>query len=254
MPQLSISVLEDYEGLSRAAADLVTELVAADPTGSVVVPTGHTPIGLYRELARRRAEGTFDPSGIRVHQLDEYLEVEPEDRRSFLGWMTRDFAEPLGIPPEHVVRLPVGEDLPKACAAYDRAVEDAGGFALAILGIGANGHLGFNEPPCDASAPTREVTLSPETIGSNARYWGGPEHVPRRAITIGMAPLLRARTIVLLASGAQKRDIVHRALHGPVTPDVPASHLRLAEDVRVLLDREAAGGSGPDLPSGGDPS
>jgi glucosamine-6-phosphate deaminase len=244
----SVVVLEDYEALSRAAADLVTELVAADPTGSVVVPTGDTPMGLYRELARRRVDGTFDPSGIRAHQLDEYLGVERDDRHSFFGWMVRDFAEPLGIPPERIVRLPTGNNIAAACAAYDRAVEEAGGFALAILGIGANGHLGFNEPPCDASAPTREVTLSPETVESNARYWGGREHVPQRAITVGMAPLLRARTIVLLASGSHKRDIVHRALRGPVTRDVPASHLQRAKDVRVLLDRDAAGGTGGDLP------
>jgi glucosamine-6-phosphate deaminase len=248
VPRLSVTVLDDYEALSRAAADLVTELVAADPAGSVVVPTGDTPMGLYRELARRRAEGTFDPSGIRAHQLDEYTGVEPEDRHSFFAWMVRDFAEPLGIPPENIVGLPADGDIPAVSAAYDRAVEEAGGFALAILGIGANGHLGFNEPPCDASAPTREVVLSPETVESNARYWGGRENVPQRAITIGMAPLLRARTIVLLASGPHKRDIVDRALRGPVTPDVPASYLQLGKDVRVLLDREAAGGSGGDLP------
>lgn len=240
MPGPSVTVLDDYEAMSRAAADLVSDVVAANPTASVVVPTGETPEGMYRELVRRRGAGAFDASGIRVHQLDDYLQIDPDDRRSFFGWMRRSFAEPLGIPLEHIVRLPSGEDLPAACAAYDREVEEDGGFALAILGIGANGHLGFNEPPCDASAPTREIELSEETIASNARYWGGREHVPRRAITIGMAPLLRARTIVLLAAGAHKRDIVRRAMEGPMSPEVPASYLRLAEDVTVLLDREAA--------------
>jgi len=242
MPELTIAVLDDYEAMSTAAADLVAEIAAANPTAAVVVPTGETPQRMFRELVRHRHAGAFDASGLRVHQLDEYLGIEPDDRRSFLGWMLRSFAEPLGIPLEHVVRLPSDGDVAAACAAYDQEIEGAGGFALAILGIGANGHLGFNEPPCDGSAPTREVALSEETLASNARYWGGREHVPRRAITIGMAPLLQARKIVLLAFGAHKRDIVRRALEGPMTPDVPASYLRLARDVTVFLDREAARG------------
>jgi glucosamine-6-phosphate deaminase len=237
--QPSVIVLEDHEAMSRAAADLVTEIVTAHPTASVVVPTGATPMDLYRELARRREQGRFDASGVRAHQLDEYLGIDPGDRRSFFGWMNRTFAEPLGIPPEHVVRLPADGNLLAACADYDRAVQEAGGFDLVLLGIGANGHIGFNEPPCDASAPTREVVLSAETVASNARYWGDPEHVPRSGITIGMAPLLGGRKILLLASGTHKREIVHRALEGPVTPQVPASYLQEAPDVTVFVDREA---------------
>lgn len=239
MAPLSVTVLDDYETLSRAGADIVTDLFTARPAAEVVVATGETPMGLYRELARRREAGAFDPSAIRVFQLDEYSGIDPRDRRSLFGWTVRTFVAPLGIPAENVVGLPTDGDVAAACAAYDRAVEEAGGYELAILGIGANGHIGFNEPPSDASAPTREVALSDESIESNARYWGGREHVPPRAITAGMATLLRARKTLLVASGREKREIVRRAIQGPVSPEVPASYLQDADDATVLLDREA---------------
>jgi glucosamine-6-phosphate deaminase len=173
-----------------------------------------------------------------VFQLDEYLGIGPDDPRSLLGWTLRSFVGPLGIPLANVVCLPVsGEDA--TCAEYDRRVEREGGYDLAVLGIGTNGHIGFNEPPSDGSAPTREVVLSPDSIGSNARYWGGEQQVPRRAITAGMPALLRARTTLLVASGISKRDIVRRAFTGPVTPLVPASYLQGARDVTVLVDRAA---------------
>ncbi len=189
----SVTVLEDYETVSRAGADFVAELISANPTANVIVATGETPMGLYRELARKRAQGKFEAHGIRVFQLDEYVGIGPQDPRSLFGWMVGSFVEPLGIPVENVVRLPVDGDVVSACAAYDRALESAGGLDLAILGIGENGHIGFNEPPSDATASTREVALSPETVGSNARYWGGRERVPRRAMTVGMAQIMRAR-------------------------------------------------------------
>lgn len=195
-------------------------------------------MGLYRELARRREQGHLDATGVTVFQLDEYVGIAPDDRRSLLGWAVRSFVEPLGIPLERVVPVPADGDA-AACAAYDLEVERGGGYDLVILGIGTNGHVGFNEPPSEASAPTRMVELSPESASSNAAYWGGAEHVPRRAVTIGMSRLLRARTILLVASGASKREIVRRAVLGPVTPEVPASLLQTTSDVRVLVDRDA---------------
>lgn len=240
MRAVRISVLPDAEAMSRAAADAVAGILAERPDARVLVATGSTPMGLYAELARRRAEGALDPTRITVYQLDEYAGIPPEDPRSLLGWLVRSFVEPLGIPLERLVPVPRDGD-PDACARYDLEVDRAGGYDLAILGIGPNGHLGFNEPPADADAPTRLVELAPETIRANAAYWGSPDLVPRRAVTVGMRGLLAARTILLLASGAHKRDIVRRALRGPVTPEVPASLLQRAADVRVFLDRDAWG-------------
>jgi glucosamine-6-phosphate deaminase len=216
-------------------------VIAATPTASVVVATGRTPMGLYAELASRRRSGEFDPSAITPVQLDEYLDLEPGDGRSLFGWMRRSFLEPLGVGDDRVIRLPLDGDLNEACEAYDRSMEARGPLDLAILGLGPNGHLGFNEPPSDPESPTRVVDLSAATLEANRRYWDGSV-VPSRAVTMGLHHLLRARTIVLLVSGTTKGTIVHRALEGPVEPDVPASFLQQAVgDVRVVVDRAAWG-------------
>ena len=242
MPRPQVTVTDDYAALSRVGADLVGGVLASTPDARVVVATGATPMGLYRELARRSSAGSLDATRITVFQLDEYVGISPDDRRSLLGWAMRSFVEPLGISPARVVPLPADGGA-AACAAYDREVEQ-GGYDLAILGIGTNGHVGFNEPPSDASAPTRMVELSAESLRSNAAYWGNGERVPRRAVTIGMAGLVRSKTILLVASGPSKGDIVRRAVLGPVTPDVPASGLQTATDLRVVVDRTAWAGPG----------
>ncbi|MBI3647700.1 MAG: glucosamine-6-phosphate deaminase [Actinobacteria bacterium] len=237
-----IQVVQDADELGRAGADLVAGVFAATPAASVVVATGRTPMGLYAELAGCRRSGLADTTRITVYQLDEYLGLEPGDRRSLFGWMRRRFLEPLGITGERVVRLPLGGDLEGACAAFDRALEERGGLDLAILGLGPNGHLGFNEPPSDPWAPTRVVDLSPVTIVANASYWGEVADVPTRAVTMGMGQLLSARAIVLVVSGKSKREIAHRALEGPVGPGVPASFLQeAASGVTVIVDRAAWG-------------
>jgi glucosamine-6-phosphate deaminase len=232
--------VDDYEDLSRTAADIITVQIAAKPDAAVVPAVGDTPMGAYRELATRRERGELDPTRLRVFQLDAYLGLAPDDPRALYGWLLRSFVAPLGIPLAHVVRLPGDAPDPEAaCGAYDAAVTQAGGIDLAILGLGPNGHLGYNEPPADPAAPTRVVDLTEESIVSSARYWGGRERVPRRALTAGMAPLLAARHTLLLVSGAHKREILRRTLSAPPTPAVPASYLQLAPRVTVLADRAA---------------
>jgi glucosamine-6-phosphate deaminase len=235
-----VAIVRDGDELGRAAADLVSDVLARTPRPSVVAATGRTPMGLYAELAARRGSG-LNTSGATVFQLDEYLGLEPGDRRSLLGWMRRSFLQPLGIPDERVATLPTDGDLGAACAEFDRAIEARGGIDLAILGLGANGHLGFNEPPSTPSDPTRVVDLSPRTVEANARYWGDAE-VPEKAVTMGLRQLLAARTILLLVSGRAKREIVHAVVHGPVVPGVPASFLQVAEaETSVIVDRDAWG-------------
>jgi glucosamine-6-phosphate deaminase len=156
--------------------------------------------------------------------------------------MDRTVVAPLEIDPARVRRLPTDGDVDAACAAFDDALAARGGIDIAILGLGVNGHLGFNEPPAAETSVTRSVELTDATIEANARYWGTVHDVPGRAVTLGLGPLLRARTIVLLVSGVAKREIVRRALEGPVGEDVPASFLRHARGkVRVIVDRAAWG-------------
>jgi glucosamine-6-phosphate deaminase len=236
-----LHVVDDADALARVAADLVGDVLGATPSARVVVATGRTPMGLYGELAARARAGVLDASELTAVQLDEYLGLEPDDRRSLFGWMRRSFVEPLGIGDERVLKLPLDGDLDDACAAYDAALDASGPFELAILGLGPNGHLGFNEPPSDAGAGTRVVTLTPETLASNEAYWDGAP-VPPRAITLGLRFLLSAETIVLMVSGRAKREIVHRALEGAMGPDVPASFLQdTVGDVHVVVDRDAWG-------------
>jgi glucosamine-6-phosphate deaminase len=234
----TVDVVEGYDELSVWAAGEIVGVLSALERARIVVATGETPVGAYGLLARRYADGELDTSGLVVHQLDEYEGVGPDDPHSLGGWMRRSFLIPLGIPRDRTVWLPSASD-PEALADYDRTTTEAGGFDLVILGIGINGHVGFNEPPSDDRSPTRLVTLSDESRRSSAGYRNDGRKVPERAVTIGLASLVRARTVVLLASGRSKADIVRRFLHGSVTPQVPASFLQRVQDLRVIVDRDA---------------
>jgi glucosamine-6-phosphate deaminase len=237
-----VVVVEDADDVGRVGADLVADAIARNPAASVTAATGESPMGLYSALADRYRSGAFETGAITAFQLDEYLGLAPADRRSLLGWMQRSFLQPLGVAADRVVPLTADGDPRAACAAFDQAIESRGSLDIAILGLGRNGHLGFNEPPSAAESPTRVVELSAVTLEDNARYWGSVAEVPTRAVTMGMRHLLRARQVVLVASGEAKRAIVRRVLEGPIGPEVPASLLRTAKaDVTAIVDRAAWG-------------
>ena len=235
---MNLIVTPDEASFDQAAAEVIAPVVAAG--GNLLVATGNTPMGAYRLLGERHARGELDSSRARAFQLDAYRFETPEDPRSLYGWMLRSFTEPLGFSLERVVRLPGdARDPEAACAAFEAALEAAGGLDLAILGLGPNGHLGFNEPPVRPDAPTRVVNLTPESLVSNAVYWPG-QAVPRQAITAGMNLILGARRVLLVARGAHKREILHAALEGPRTENVPASWLQaLNERLTVVTDTAA---------------
>jgi glucosamine-6-phosphate deaminase len=242
MPEARIRVFvaDEVDEVARGAGDDAAGVIRADPRAAVMFAVGESPLGLYTELAERRRSGTLDTSRTRAIQLDEYLGVAPDDERSFFGWLERDALVPLAIARERTITLRGNAADPAAeCARYERAVKEAGGIELAILGLGQNGHLGFNEPPSPADAPTRVVDLADDTIEANARYWGGRERVPHRAITAGMRVILSARRTILVVVGASKHEILHRALEGEIGPDVPASFLRTIGGVSVYCDRAA---------------
>lgn len=244
---VAVVIGEDADEVARAAAADAAEVIGARPRTTIMFAVGESPVAIYADLAERRRSGELDTSGVWGIQLDEYLGVGPGHERAFFPWLERDVLGPLAIPAERTIPLRGdAADLDVECERYELAVRDASGIELAILGLGANGHLAFNEPPSDATAPTRVVDLADATIHSNSRYWSGRDRVPRRAITAGMRLILSARRTILVVTGAGKRAILRRTLEGPVTPDVPASYLRTIEGVRVYADRAAMGdASGP---------
>jgi glucosamine-6-phosphate deaminase len=237
---MKVIVTKDYAEMSRVAADYVVALSEENPAASIVWPTGTTPLGAAQELAKRKALCQFDPSHLRFIQLDEYAGLPEGDPRTLFGWMDRALLRPLQICECNMVRFDANaRDLDAACRAYDHEVCEGGGIDLCVLGLGPNGHIGFNEPPAPPDAPTRPIALTAETVESNASYWGGRERVPLKAVTAGMGRLLEARHILLLVSGAHKREILQKVLTGPVSPLVPASFLRGHSNVTIIADKAA---------------
>jgi glucosamine-6-phosphate deaminase len=204
--------------------------------------TGDTPSGVYRELARMRKVEGIDFGEVVTFNLDEYLDLAPGDLRSFDRWTRECVGLPLGIAPARS-RAPGGggDGIAERCRAYEEAIREAGGVDLQILGIGRNGHVAFNEPGSARASRTREVELHAWTREDAAERFGGIASVPRRAVTMGVATILEARALRVLAFGVRKRAIVKLALEGPVGPEVPATFLRGHPDLVVRLDREAAG-------------
>ena len=237
---MKIEIVPDAAALAIEGAGIFAQALADDPALNAVIATGRSPIALYQQLAALKAAGKADTSRMRAFQLDTYLGVPDDDRRSLWGWMDRAFIRPLGIDPARTEKLDaMAEDVNHECRRYDQLIADAGGLGLAILGLGPNGHIGFNEPPSAADAPTRVVPLTPESLSSNAGYWGGLGEVPRYGITMGMAPLLASRKVLLVVTGAHKHFILRQVVEGTPGPHVPASLLREHRDTIVLADRAA---------------
>ncbi len=223
------------------AATTVAELIRRSPGCVLGLPTGSTPLPLYRELVRMYREEELSFSRVVSYNLDEYVGLPPEHPASFARYMDRELFDHVDIDPANAYRLDGNaEDLPAACESYETAIREAGGIDLVILGIGVNGHIGFNEPGSSFDSRTRVTTLTSETLEANAPAFGGPDEVPRLAITMGVATILEARTCLLLATGEHKAAAVRDMVEGPVTEQVPASALQLHRDAIALLDEAAA--------------
>ena len=233
-------IVTQPEELDRRGADIVAGWLGPRPGGAILPALGTSALGVYRELAALRDAGGLDTSELRLVQLDEYVGLEPGDPRSLRGWLERDVAVPLGIPRERVVDLPSDPpDVAAACRAYDAAVVGLGGIDVAVLGLGPNGHLGFNEPPSGPTAPTRRIALSEASIESNAAYWGTRAAVPTHALTAGMDVVLAARRSLLVVVGSGKVAILRRLITELPSDDLPASHLRQVPGAVLLADMAA---------------
>ncbi len=235
---MDIAVIADPAARAAHAADLVEELLTGRAEPVLGVATGASPLELYAELERRRERM---PRGLGAFALDEYVGIDPRDPRSYAGVVRDHVTVPLGLDPRRV-HVPDGRaaDLAAACRAYEEAIAASGGVDVQIVGIGTNGHIGFNEPGSSFDSRTRVVELAASTREANARYFDEPSEVPTHAVTQGIATILSARRIVLLAAGAAKAEAVAAALEGPVDPACPASALQRHPEVHLVLDPDAA--------------
>jgi glucosamine-6-phosphate deaminase len=208
------------------------------------LPTGSTPVGLYRELIRLHRDAGLDFSRVITFNLDEYLPMQPDNPQSYRRWMQETFFDHINIPPQNI-NVPDGtikpEEAEEYCHRYEQKIRRAGGIDLMLLGIGRTGHIGFNEPGSTRHSRTRMATLDPVTRRDAAGSFFGEENVPHQALTMGVGTILDARKVVLMAFGEHKAKIVQRAVEGPVTDSVAASFLQQHPDATFLLDQAAAG-------------
>jgi glucosamine-6-phosphate deaminase len=247
-------LVDDYLALSRRSADLLVTAVRTDPRLVLGLPTGRTPVGMYEHVVR---QCTGDPgcfNEVTTFNLDEYAGVERHHPGSYWTYMKQHLIDRLAIDPRraHVpdgtvslVRagdpaLSCEEALRRECSRYEESIRGAGGLGLCFLGLGRNGHIGFNEPGTPFDSRTRVVALSESTRVANASLFEGGS-VPERAITMGIGTILDSRRLILLASGASKREAIRRLAEDPPSPAFPASALGLHPDVLVIVDRQAAG-------------
>ena len=232
-----LRAMPDEQSLAAAGADIVCGVVRSAPNAVITFATGQSAMPIYRALAERVDRREIDLTRVRVFELDGYVGIPLDDRRSLFGWLMRDVVVPLRIPERAVTRLR-GEatDPVSACREYDRALDRAGGYDLAILGLGPNGHIAFNEPPADPESDAHVLDVTEESVDSAVRYWGSREEVPRRAITTGLRRLIAARRVLLVARGEAKRAALERTLGGDADPMTPASFLNRAADVTFLTD------------------
>jgi glucosamine-6-phosphate deaminase len=240
-------VVSDHDDLARMLADrivtVIRERVAERGRCVLGLATGSTPLGIYRELIRRHRAGEVDFARVTAFNLDEYWPMAPESVHSYRRYMQENFFEHVNIPPEQT-HIPDGsiprERIAEHCAAYERAIAHAGGVDFQILGIGKSGHIGFNEPGSAADSRTRLVTLDTVTRKDAAADFFGEDNVPREAITMGVATILAAREVALIATGEHKAGIVRRAVEGEPSPEVAATYLQRHPDATVYLDLAAA--------------
>jgi len=233
-------VLPHYESMSAAAAAIVAGKIHEKPDAVLLLPTGTTPLGMYRRLVRLHDEGGLSFARATFFNLDEYLGLPPDHPASYRVYMRENFYDHIDADPGQV-HVPDGSapDPEAECERYEAAIREAGGADLCVLGIGRNGHIGFNEPGAPFDSRTRVVRLSESTRLVNAADFE-ENRAPEKAITVGMATVFEARENLLLASGANKANAVAAAIEGEVSEDVPASMLRRHPNVTFLLDHESA--------------
>lgn len=238
---MRVIVVDNYEEMSKKAAVMVASQIHLDPKSILGLATGSTPIGMYKALIDMYKNDELDFSEVTSFNLDEYYGLEPSNNQSYAYFMNENLFKYINIDRSKVY-IPNGlaKDVEKECHEYDFLIDSMGGIDIQILGIGSNGHIGFNEPDINFEARTHLVELDEQTIKDNARFFDSIEAVPTKAISMGIKTIMQSKKIVLLASGANKAEAIRKTIEGKITSDLPASILQIHKDVVFILDKEAA--------------
>ena len=239
---MRVIVCKDYNEMSVEAAKLVASQMILKPNCILGLATGSTPIGLYDRLAEMNKAGEIDFSDVTSFNLDEYYPISPDNNQSYRYFMNEHLFNRVNIDISRT-HVPNGmaEDPDSECKNYEKMIDNAGGVDLQILGIGQNGHIGFNEPDEKLYTDTHLTGLTESTIEANSRFFASKDEVPTKALTMGMSSILKAKKIILLASGKSKAAVVSELLKGMISTSVPATLLNLHPDVVLICDREAYG-------------
>ncbi|MCL1790020.1 MAG: glucosamine-6-phosphate deaminase [Peptococcaceae bacterium] len=223
-----------YREMSQRAADLIIAQILLNPQSVLGLATGSTPIGVYERLVEKHNRGELDCSGLTTFNLDEYCGLSEEDPQSYHYFMNSHLFSKVNIRKDKIHIPDPSGDIEKECKQYDSLIEAHGGIDLQLLGIGNNGHIGFNEPGTVYEGGTHCVDLDESTIQANARFFDNPDDVPRKAVTMGMKSIMLAKKVLLIANGEAKKAILEKSLYGPITPMVPASVLQLHPGLIVV--------------------
>lgn len=230
----------NYQELSRKAANIISAQVIIKPNCVLGLATGSSPIGTYKQLIEWYNKGDLDFSEVKTVNLDEYRGLGKESDQSYVYFMHHNLFDHINIKPENI-NIPDGknQDAVAECARYDKVIEDVGGIDIQLLGIGRNGHIGFNEPGSAFEKNTHCVDLTESTIEANKRFFASIDEVPRQAYTMGIRSIMHAKQVLLIAAGEDKAEAIYKSFWGPVTPEVPASVLQLHPNVVLVADEAA---------------
>lgn len=237
---MEVIIKSNYDEICQEAARIIWEEWRIKRNLVLGLATGATPLGVYKEITELHRKGEIDFTEVVTFNLDEYLGLEKDHPQSFAFYMEENLFKHINIKKDNTFRLQGRpSDIEAHCREYEEKIKKRGGIDVQILGIGRNGHIGFNEPGSSLSSRTRVKTLVEETVKDNARFFKSEEEVPRFCLTMGIGTVMEAKMIILLASGKNKCDAVFKAVEGPVTASVPASILQLHPRVKILVDEEA---------------
>ena len=236
---MEIKPISSYNKMSKLAAKIVAKQIKNKPNIVLGLATGSTPEGMYRELVKMHKEGELDLSQVITFNLDEYLGLSPDHPQSYHYYMYENFFNHINIEGKNI-HIPKGDtkDPVQECLNYEREIEKVGGIDLQVLGIGVNGHVGFNEPDINLEAKTHVIQLSDDTIKANSRFFKNLDEVPKKAITMGMATIMRSKKIILMAWGAEKKKPILKVTSGHIATEVPASLLQVHNDVILIVDKK----------------